>query len=46
MNKVSLRTIIIVYTSKLRYKIENDLKGTINIKTIMGLNIEGDISSI
>lgn len=37
MNKVSLRSIIIVYISKLRDKIEKDLKGTINLKTIMGL---------
>ncbi|HCQ90919.1 MAG TPA: hypothetical protein DIU45_15900 [Clostridium sp.] len=37
MNKVSLRNIIIVYISKLRDKIEKDLKGTINLKIIMGL---------
>jgi len=37
MNKVSLRNIIIVYISELRDKIEKDLKGTINLKIIMGL---------
>lgn len=46
MNKVSLRNIIIVYISKLRDKIKKDLKGTINLKTIMGLDIEGYTSSI